>query len=277
MTSTALPVDGYFQSGNLRIHYLDWGNESATPFVLIHHNQSNAHTWDFFAQRIRDRYRVLAMDMRGHGDSDWAGEGNYTTEHHASDVIALIRHLGLSKVILLGGSTGGRVALVTASTIGDQAAALIMEDVGAVRPPSIAQGFADRVVGGDPEFDTVNDCARVYQAQHRRTPFPVFQHLARYGTKPLPNGKFGLKRDIRIQKDFIALELWRYVEALKAPLLLMSGSLSEVVGEDQKMRFREIRPDTEIVVVEDAGHLIVHDQPEAFDANVLGFLSRHGL
>jgi len=277
MTATDQPVDSYFESGDLRIHYLDWGNDTATPFILIHHNQSNAHTWDFFARRIRDRYRVIAMDMRGHGDSDWAGEGNYTTEHHASDVAALIRHLGLTRAILMGGSTGGRVALVTAATLPDVAAVLIMEDVGAVRPPSIAQGFADRVAAGELEFDTVDEWARQLQNQHRRTPFHVFQHLAAHGTKRLPNGKLGLKRDVLIQRDFIALELWRYVEQLRCPFLLLHGTLSDVVGEDQIARFREIRPDMEIVTVEDAGHLIVHDQPEVFDATVLGFLQRHGL
>jgi pimeloyl-ACP methyl ester carboxylesterase len=217
------------------------------------------------------------MDMRGHGDSDWAGEGNYTLEHHASDVIALIRHLGLQNVILMGGSTGGRVALVTAALAPESTGALIMEDVGAVRPPPIAQGFADRVAAGDPQFDTVEEWATHLQGQNARTPAHVFQHLARHNTKRLPNGKLGLKRDILIQKDFIALELWHYVEKVRAPFLVMPGSESEIVGQDQQVRFPQIRPDVEIITVQDAGHMIVHDQPEVFEEVVLRFLERHGL
>lgn len=277
MNPTAPPADRYFTSNGLRIHYLDWGNDQATPFILLHHNSSSAHTWDFFAARIRDRYRVLAMDMRGHGDSEWAGLGNYTTEHHASDVIELMKHLDLPRAVILGGSTGGRVALVTAALAPERTAALIMEDVGAVRPPAIAQGFADRVAGGDPELDTVEEWAEVLQRQNHVTPGHVFLHLARHNTRRLPNGKLGLKRDILIQKDFIALELWRYVEMVKAPFLLMPGSESEIVGEDQQVRFRQIRPDIEIVTVQGAGHMIVHDQPEQFDRIVLDFLRRHGL
>ncbi|MBI4312932.1 MAG: alpha/beta hydrolase [Chloroflexi bacterium] len=277
MTTTAAPADRYFNSGNLRIHYLDWGNEGAKPLILLHHISSNAHTWDDFARNVRSRYRVLAMDMRGHGDSAWAGEGNYTTEHYASDVTALIQHLGLRNVVVLGGSTGGRVALVAAAQNADRVAALVMEDVGAVRPATISQGFADRVATGDPQFDTVEEWAKSLQGQNQRTPYRFFQNLALHGTKRLPNGKLGLKRDVLIQRDFVPLELWHYVEKVKAPFLLMIGTESTIVGQDQQTRFKQIRPDIEMVTVQGAGHIIVHDKPEEFERLVLDFLGRHGV
>ena len=69
--NTEVPKDGYFQSGNLTLHYLQWGRETATPLVLLHHVniQSQAHTWDRFAARMSMDYRVVALDMRGYGDS----------------------------------------------------------------------------------------------------------------------------------------------------------------------------------------------------------------
>ncbi len=275
--TTRTPTDRFFISGGLRIHYLDWGNEGATPLVLLHHNNSNAHTWDHFARNVAGNYHVIALDMRGHGDSAWAGEGNYTTEHHASDVGALIDQLRLRNVVLLGGSTGGRVALVAAAQNPDKTAALIMEDVGAVRPPSIAQGFATRVAGGDPQYDTVEEWAKNLQGQNTRTPVEFFRRLAETNTKRLPNGKLGLKRDILIQRDFIPLELWRYVEQVKAPFLLLVGSESEIVGQDQQTRFKQVRPDIEIVTVQGAGHIIVHDKPQEFERIVRDFLARHGV
>ncbi len=271
------PADRFYTSGTLRMHYLDWGNEGATPLVLLHHNNSNAHTWDNFARRVAGKYHVLALDMRGLGDSDWAGEGNYTTEHHAGDVGVFMEMLRPHKAVLLGGSTGGRVALVAAAQNPEWTAALVMEDVGAVRPPSIAQGFATRVAGGDPQYDTVEEWAKNLQGQNTRTPPEVFRLLAETSTKRLPNGKLGLKRDILIQRDFIPLELWRYVEQVRAPLLLILGSESEIVGQDQQTRFKQIRPDVEIVTVQGAGHTVVHDKPEEFDRTVLGFLARHGV
>jgi pimeloyl-ACP methyl ester carboxylesterase len=220
-------------------------------------------------------YRVIALDMRGHGQSDWAGEGNYTTEHNAMDVAALAEHLDLRQTVVLGGSLGGRVALVFAAEHPERVAALVMEDVGAVRPPSIAQGFADRIAEGDPQFDSLEEWAEQLRGRNQRTPFEYFQHNALHATKRLPNGKLGLKRDPAIQLDFVPLELWRYVEKVRVPLLLLIGSESNIVGEDQQTRFRELRPDIEMVTIEGAGHIIVHDKAEEFEAAVRGFLGRH--
>lgn len=270
-------TDRYFRAGTLRLHYLEWGARSATPLILLHHVSSHAHTWDHFASRMSLDYRVLALDMRGHGDSQWAGVGNYTTEHYASDVAALVEHLNLERVIVLGGSLGGRVALVYAAQHSQRVAALIMEDVGAVRPPAISQGFADRVAAGDPEFDTVEEWAQHLRGQNRRTPMELFLHNARHGTKRLLNGKLGLKRDVAIQLDFVPLELWRYVEKVRAPFLLLIGSESTIVGQDQQERFRQIVPNISIVTIQGAGHIIVHDKPEEFEGTVRGFLTSHGL
>ena len=271
------PIDRNFTSGNLNLHYLDWGNEGATPLLLLHHISSNAHTWDEFARRMREKYHVLALDMRGHGDSDWAGEGNYTTEHYADDVASLVNSRGLEGAIILGGSTGGRVGLVYAAQYPEKVAALIMEDVGAVRPASISQGFADRVAAGDPEFDTIEEWTTQLRGQNTRTPARFFESLAVHGTKRLPNGKLGLKRDVAIQRDFVPLELWNYVEKVTVPFLLLIGSESVIVGSDQQERFRAIIPDIEIVTVQDAGHIIVHDKLDEFDQVVQRFLGDNGL
>jgi len=269
--------EGSFQSKGLTLHYLDWSASARTPLVLLHHVGSQAHAWDEFAQRMSTDHRVVALDMRGHGDSSWAGEGNYTTEDYADDVAALIEHLGLARVIVLGGSLGGRVALVYAAEHPEAIAALVMEDVGAVRPPSIAQNFAATIAAGDPELDTVEAWAQRFQGQNRRTPMQYFLHNARHATKRLPNGKLGLKRDPAIQRDFVPLELWSYVEKVRAPLLLLLGSESTIVGEDQQARFRETAPQVEMVTIQGAGHIVVHDRPEEFEAAVRGFLRRHGL
>ena len=275
--TTVPPIDRHFTSGNMNLHYLDWGNEGATPLLLLHHISSNAHTWDEFASRMRESYHVLALDMRGHGDSDWAGEGNYTTEHYADDVASLVNSRGLEGVIILGGSTGGRVGLVYAAQYPEKVSALIMEDVGAVRPASISQGFADRVAAGDPEFDTIEEWTTQLRGQNTRTPGRFFESLAAYGTKRLSNGKLGLKRDVAIQRDFVPLELWNYVEKVTVPFLLLIGSESVIVGADQQERFRAIIPDIEIVIVQDAGHIIVHDKLDEFEQIVQRFLGDNGL
>ncbi|MCL0044561.1 alpha/beta hydrolase [Dehalococcoidia bacterium] len=270
---TPLPKDRYFNSLDLKIHYLEWGDPSNTAMILLHHIGSQAHVWDNFTRNMSQEYFVLAMDMRGHGDSDWAGNGKYTTEHYASDVEALVDQLGLNNIVMLGGSTGGRVALVYAAQHPKNVTHLIMEDVGAVRPASISQGFADSIAAGDPELDTVGEWAEHQQGRNLRTPYEVFLHNARHSVKRLSNGKLGLKRDPAIQRDFVPLELWHYVEKITAKFLLMIGTESNIVGKDQQERFCEILPDIQIVTIEGAGHIIVQDKPEEFEAAILEFLA----
>jgi pimeloyl-ACP methyl ester carboxylesterase len=266
------PREGTFQANGLRLHYVEWGAPTAQPIILLHHINTHARTWDDFARRMSADYRVVALDMRGHGDSQWAPAGKYTTEDFASDVTALAQHLELRNIIVLGGSTGGRAALVFAAKNPDRVAALIMEDVGAVRPGSIASGFAERRARGDPQFDTVEEWARNLRGQNQRTPYETFLHLARHGTRRFENGKLGLKRDPAVLADLVALELWNYVEALRAPLLLILGSESTIVGQDQQDRFRAIKPDTRIVTIQDAGHIVVHDKPAEFERVVREFV-----
>ncbi len=275
--STGSAGDHYFQSGPLRLHYLQWGNEEARPLVLLHHVSSQAHTWDDFAKRMSGDYRVLALDLRGHGESEWAGEGNYTTEHYASDVAALVEHLGLREVIVLGGSLGGRVALVYAGQHPEQVAALIIEDVGPVRPAEISQRFADRVAGGDPEFDTVEQWAEHLRGDNRRTPPEAFLNLARQGTRQLSGGKLGLKRDPMIQRDFVPLELWQYVERVPGPFLLLIGAESAIVSAEHRDRMVRTIPGSRAVTFQGAGHYIVHDKLDEFESTVREFLSSHGL
>ena len=271
----SIPTDKYFDSGNLNIHYLEWGNLQNPPMILLHHISSQAHAWDQFAASMSKEYHIVAPDMRGHGNSDWAGEGNYTTEDYASDIEVLVQTLDLNNIIMLGGSTGGRVALVYTAQNPDKVTHLIMEDVGAVRPASISQGFADRIAAGDPEFDTIDEWAKQLSRGNTIASFESFLNNARHCTRLLANARLGLKRDPMIQKDFVPLELWHYVEMITAKFMLLLGANSTIVGDDQQDRFKQIRPDIEIVSIQDAGHIVVQDKPDEFEAAVRQFLFSH--
>ena len=271
------PRDGFFESDGLTLHYLQWGGESAAPIVLVHHVASHAHTWDAFAARMADTYRVLALDLRGHGDSQWAAAGQYTTEHYASDIGGLVDHLGLRQVVVLGGSLGGRAALVYAAEHADNVEALIMEDVGPIRPPAIAASFATTIAEGDPELDTVEEWAARLRGRNPRTPIETSLHHARHATKRLPSGKLGLKRDPAIQSDFVPLDLSDYVARVTAPFLVILGSDSTIVDAGQQEVLRRRAPHVEIETVHGAGHIVVHDQLDEFEAVVRRFLRRHDL
>src|SRR5579864_200881 len=104
--------DRFVTVNGLRIHYLDWGGEGKTPFLMLHGIGRVAHSFDHIAPQFRDNYHVIAMDMRGHGDSAWSPEGAYLVEDYVKDVEGLVNRLDLRGLILLGNSTGGRVVQV---------------------------------------------------------------------------------------------------------------------------------------------------------------------
>ncbi|MCL6568566.1 MAG: alpha/beta fold hydrolase [Meiothermus silvanus] len=107
------PTDHTVQANGLRLHYLAWGDPAAPPLVLLHGAGNTAHTWDFCAPSLAERYWVLALDLRGHGESDWASD--YSWSARVADTVAFLHALGRSRAALMGLSLGGMTAYMTAA------------------------------------------------------------------------------------------------------------------------------------------------------------------
>ena len=113
-TAQAQAVDRYVTVNGLRIHYLDWGTAGKPPLILLHGIGRVAHTFDHVAPHFAKNYHVIAVDMRGHGDSGWDPQGAYLVEDYAKDIEGLVEQLRLRNIVIWGNSTGGRVAQVFA-------------------------------------------------------------------------------------------------------------------------------------------------------------------
>ena len=94
MPESAPPTQHFFESQRLRISYWDWGNADAPPLVLVHGGRDHARTWDRVAEAFRDQYHVVALDLRGHGDSQWAIGSQYGPPDVALDVLRMIEVVG---------------------------------------------------------------------------------------------------------------------------------------------------------------------------------------
>ena len=138
-------VDRYVTVNGLRIHYLDFGGDGRQPLIMLHGIGRVAHTFDHIASHFNQNYHVLAVDMRGHGDSDWDPKAAYLVEDYVKDIEGLAQQLRLRNIVIWGNSTGGRVAQVFAGLHPDLVAAVIAEDVGPERPREIADGFTSRL------------------------------------------------------------------------------------------------------------------------------------
>ncbi len=104
------PRSAHYVSNGLRLHFVEWGRHEAPVLILIHGGYDNSRSWDPVAHAIAHGFRVIAPDLRGHGESQWSVEGHYALIDHVEDLANLIRHLGIASANVLAHSYGGRVA-----------------------------------------------------------------------------------------------------------------------------------------------------------------------
>ena len=124
----AEPADRFYESQGLRLHYADWGNESAPPLILIHGGLDHCRNWDAIATSLRSRFHVIAPDLRGHGDSDWARGSSYSLSDNVYDLSRLLRHAGLKDAAIVGHSMGGLAVSAVAQQVPNRIMGLVMGD-----------------------------------------------------------------------------------------------------------------------------------------------------
>src|SRR5207248_2615486 len=125
-----LPQGREVQVGGMRLHYLDWGNKHLPPILFLHGGALTAHTWDLVSLALRDEYRCLALDQRGHGDSDWADDADYSIGAQLADTKGFVDKIGLDKFILVGMSLGAINSLAFAIAHPERLSALVIIDAG---------------------------------------------------------------------------------------------------------------------------------------------------
>ena len=266
--------DEFVSTGELKIHYLDWGQRGKRPLLLLHGGMQTAHTWDITAVAMRRDCHVVAMDLRGHGDSDWSEDGHYGHADHAGDIQGLVRHLGWEHFSLAGLSLGGLASLHFASHHGSLLDALVIVDVG----PELSPRGVGRIVdfGRDTgELDSVDDfIEKAVQYNPRRRPEQLRYSLT-HNLRQLPNGKWTWKYDRRIarrpegdapqqQQPTHFEDMWDALRRIECPTLVVRGAESDVFPEQTAKRMIELLPDGRFVTVPGAGHTVPQDNPAGF-------------
>ena len=280
-TTTALtrPRSERVTIDGLRLHYLDWGNAAAPPLVCVHGYTSSADAFNGVALRFRDRFHIVALDVRGHGESAWSPSGAYTYHDQAGDLAAFVDGLGLDRFILLGTSMGGIIAMTYAMEHGQRLRALVLNDIG----PEAEQGSQriTQMVGGRPdEFATLDDAMA-----YRREVSPIVsgrsaadqRELALGVSRQRPDGKWGWKMDpayIRQRVEHgapVRPNLWPTLAGLACPTLVVWGTDSDVLSEAQARRMVETLPDGELLAIPGVGHAPCLVEPASL-AGLEGFL-----
>ncbi|HEY7448771.1 MAG TPA: alpha/beta hydrolase [Vicinamibacterales bacterium] len=265
--------DRFILNEGRRVHYLDWGSAGKTPFVMLHGIGRSAHSYDHIAPQFQHDYHVIAMDLRGHGDSDWHPAADYLVEDYVKDLERLVEQLELRNIVLTGSSTGGRVAQVYAGLHPERVAKLIVEDVGPERPEDISKGFAQRAERDMKGWASEEELLNSMRQGRTRVPEDMQRNWIRYETKPLENGRVVWKYDPAVTKGFVPTELWDYVKRIKAPTIYLLGAESNIVPPPTQKRLEALLPNIKIVIVPDAGHYPHQETPQVFLAVVQAFLA----
>jgi pimeloyl-ACP methyl ester carboxylesterase len=266
-------VDRYSEVNGLRIHYLDWGTSGKQPLVLLHGISRVAHNFDHLAPRFADRYHVIAVDMRGHGDSAWHPEGAYTVEDYTSDIEKLVEQMDLRDVVFWGNSTGGRVAQMMAGLHPDRVAGVIVEDVGPERPESISNQRANRMAQEDAGWETSADLQVWAKKFYGRSSDAILSNFVAHGSRTRSDGRIVWKRDPAILKGFVPTELWATVRKIKAPIVYILGGASTIVPPETQEALRKTLPQVQIVTMPGLGHYPSDEKPDEFVAIVDEFLT----
>ena len=251
--------DRFIEVNGLRLHYLDWGEAgeqpAKPPFIMLHGISRVAHQFDHLAPHFAGKYHVIAIDMRGHGDSAWSPEGAYLVEDYVKDLTAFVDQLDLHGVTLLGNSTGGRVAQVYAGLHSERVARLIVEDVGPERTNEIASAFTRQVENEADGWATEDELVAFLKRGNAKTPDPILRSYAHFASRQREDGRVVWKRDPNLAKGFVPTELWRFVSQIKSPVLYVLGGGSRIVPPETQQKLKETLPHVQIAVMPGHGPL----------------------
>ena len=261
-TALAQPSSEWVTIDGLQLHYLDWGNPAGSPLVCVHGYTSSADAFNGFARHFRDRFHIIALDVRGHGESQWSPDGAYTYRDQAGDLAAFVDRLGLGQFILLGTSMGGIIAMTYAMDHGQRLRALVLNDIG----PEVEQG-SQRITGM--VRDRPDEFAHLEDAMtYRREISPIVaarnaadqRELALGVLRQLPDGRWGWKMDPvyirqRVERGApVRPNLWPALARLACPALAVWGTDSDVLSEGQARRMVETLPKGELLSISGVGH-----------------------
>jgi len=273
--------DKFITINSLNLHYVEWGTPGQPSIVLLHGFQSNAHTWDTFSQAMAHTYHVLALDQRGHGDTDWAPDGDYTPDAFIRDIVGFIDALNVVPTILVGHSMGGRHAAMVAADYPDKATKVVIVDTPAEMPPAILDMIAQQPASDTPSepetFASFEDVIRSGIAQYPLTPEAELRHANYHNLYRGADGKWRWRWDLtllerrRLNRS-LQLDLYSYLQRVQCPTLLVRGQQSPLLTPDIAQKMVQHLPRGRLVEIPDTAHTVNADKAEAFNALTADFL-----
>ena len=275
MTTTRLqPTSKSLIVNGLRIHYLEWGTANAPPVVCVHGYTSSAEAFNALARRLQHQVRIIVPDVRGHGDSDWSSDGAYGYLDQMSDLEALVDQLELQQFALIGTSMGGIIAMAYAAAHPRRLRSLVVNDIG----PDVEHGSQriTQTVGARPDSFATLEAALQYRCEispiTAARPADDQRELALGVLREADDGCWVWKMDPAYIEQRVARgapvrpDLWPALGALACPTLVVWGTTSDVLGEQQARRMANTLLRGELVSVPGTGHAPTLVEPPVLEA-----------
>lgn len=261
----------------LRLHYRDYaGAADKPPILCLHGLTRNSRDWTEFAERYSPGFRVLALEFRGRGGSDYDPvPQRYNPLTYAGDVIELLDQLAVDQAIFAGTSLGGLVTMTMAAMAPQRNFATIINDVG----PDVDVEGVNRIltyVGNDRRFGSWDEAADAiaanYGASFERYTHDDWVKMAKRNCRE-ENGEVRFDYDMAIAEPFKTtgptpnVDLWPFFRVLaEKPLLVVRGAKSDLLTEATARRMQQVAPDMKLVLVPGVGHAPELNEPEAVAA-----------
>ena len=272
------PVDRWVRANGMNFHLLEWGDPGKPGVLMLHGASQQAHSWDFISLGLSSEYHVLVLDQRGHGDSDWAPDGDYSIEAAQRDLDGIVDALGLSDFNLMGHSMGGRNSFVWASRHPGMLRSLTIVDTG---PETVPRG-SDRIrrfrelPDNLDTFEEFADRVQEYTGRSREQVLGALKYSIRQGADGKWTWKYDkvMRQSGRTESYWTPEQLWDCVKRIDCPTLVTRGDRSDIFAAETMDRMCEDIADCTCVTIANAGHLVQGDNPVDFLAVARAHLAR---
>ncbi len=258
-------VTDFARSGELRIHFRRTGKPGRTPALIVHGLSYFSWDWLEVAQALGAGREVIAMDMRGFGDSDWSPGKDYSVPSMAGDILAVLDHAGWQRALLVGHSMGGRSTTYVAAKHPERVAGLVLVDYTPENAPAGTQRTTE-IVGRTPDaFASIEEAMKYFGKEDRRR----FENYLRK-----TGNQYQVKRDPFFRDQFrklleggerpkLGVDMWGLIGEVRCPILSLRGARSDMYAPETVHKMKAANARLQVTEV-DAGHNIGSENPKAF-------------
>jgi pimeloyl-ACP methyl ester carboxylesterase len=286
---SSTPTDRVLYGDGIRMHALDWGEAPGGTILFLHGGGLNGHTWDVVCDLLRPDFRCIALDLRGHGDSDWAPDGDYRLQAHIRDIRHVIGSVAAAPLVLVGMSLGGLVGLAAAADDYVAARALVIIDTGPDGSRTAGRRRLHAFMSGPDEFESIDELIdRAMSFNPRRDRERLRRSLAN-NLRRTERGTWTWKYDPRFRSPFDEREVGpeevirRFAERrellldaaarVTCPVLVVRGGESDMFLDEDAERTAALFSRASWVRIDGASHTVQSDRPYELASTIRAFIT----